>query len=289
MDSPAIALAALGGGLAAFLGLLLGAMMPGGGQGPGKRYAPILAIGLALLGARFAPPVLEPIVGQQIRALLGGDADAANEIDAQLLAPFETEPLFVAMGEADPDEVDRMRHLVEQEYQDAGLPAARRLTWDLNRELGRRALHTYGPRASDEALRQVYETTRDWGYSLQATPEHCYAEFYLDLGAAPADPSIYGEDGARIAGLHAAVAEVVRTAGADPVEFDVERVARARREVGVSVLQTHTEQDFRFMFGTVPQDASELQLACDVMLAMLDLMLAHEDSTSLLRASAASF
>tara|TARA_R110002096_G_scaffold121521_9_gene263131 strand:- start:599 stop:1471 length:873 start_codon:yes stop_codon:yes gene_type:complete len=286
MDTTQIILAALGGGLAALVGVLIGAMLPRS-QGPGLRFGNILAMGLALAGARFLPPVLDPLIGEQVRAAIGRDAGMADEIAASIEALFVDEPLFAALAEADPDEAGRISLEVEQAYLDGGMPAASRRGGELGRELGEQAMSVYGPRASDAALEQFFVATRDWGRSLQDRPERCYSVFYSSISSAPpsTEELVDAAVGTDTDALQAAMADVVRSAGPEAIAFDAGQAALAQQEVGETLLQSYAAQDLRFMLGAVPQNTGEMQLACDVMLAMLDLMLAHEDSALLLRAS----
>lgn len=291
MDITQIILAVLGGGLAALVGLVIGTMLPGGGQGAGVRWGNVLAIGLAVAGARLAPPILEPILGQKISVLLGRDPDSASELGSQVTTLFETQPLFMALAEADPLEAGRIRALVEEAYLAGGEAAAIHRFEDLARELGERAVQTYGPRSSDEALRNFFMATRDWGYGMRDSPQKCYTAFYGNIASIPATTTEVTEavSGSDTSGVLAAMTEVVRSAESETIPFDAVRMAEIQAEVGTSLLESFTVQDLRFMLGAIPQSRDEMQIACDSMLTTIDLMLAHEESAVLLRGSAASF
>tara|TARA_R110000868_G_scaffold53744_1_gene168475 strand:- start:409 stop:1284 length:876 start_codon:yes stop_codon:yes gene_type:complete len=291
MDMTAIALSALGGVLGACAGLLLGLFMPGRGPGRGLRLGNILALTLAVAGGRFGPAVLEPMIGSQLSAVLGRDETRAAAIGDGMAALFETHPVFIALGEADPQEAVRMRTLVEAAYREGGNAAARSRAEELGREMGERAVRVYGPRASDEALRQFFGATRDLGYAMQQTPRQCYSLFYASLSTAPALTTEAANATANYdtSGVEAGMAAIVRSAVDEPVPFDAARAVEIQQELGARLMESYTPQDLRFMLGAVPQDNAEMQLACDVMLASIDLMLAHEDSATMLRSSLATF
>jgi len=79
------------------------------------------------------------------------------------------------------------------------------------------------------------------------------------------------------------MAGMVRNAGPEPIEFDAARVAAVEADIAQSLLETFSEQDFRFFLGAVPQNDEERELACRIMISMLDEYLAHPDEEAALR------
>jgi hypothetical protein len=291
MDMTTLVLAAIGGGVAALLGLAAKSLLPAPERTFGLRLGNLLAIGLTLTGARFAPPLLEPMIGNQVRAMMAADEGGARRAGDEVAALFENEPLLIALAEADPQAMDHMRQAVEEAYREGGRVAARSRSQEMGRELGEQAVRVYGVRTSDAALRRYFVATRAWGETLRTNPQRCYAIFYARVSSTPTSTSdlVSAATGTDLSPLMSAMVDVVREAGDEAVTVDPARVQVAQQALGVLLLESYTARDLRFMLGAVPQNAEEMQLACDTMLTGLDLMLASEDSATLLRAALTTF
>lgn len=277
MDALQIGFGALGAVIGGTLGVLL--LISLRKNAVARGFGVIQLIGLALAGGSFGAMVLEPHFGPQMRAEQA--TDAGRDIDAL----FRDEPLFVAIAEVDREAAQTMRTEVEVAYRAGGSAAATRRSVELGEALGRRAVSEYGPRASDEALRGLYAAVLRWGGSMQGRPDACYSAMYREIAAVPMNSMEVGAiaDARATENVQAAMAEIIRSASEDTIDFDLEVALAAQDEAGAQLLEVYETNDLRFLLGAVPQDASEMQLACDVMLSTMEIVLAHPQAPAVFR------
>jgi len=232
-----------------------------------------------VLGMQFMPPLIEPYVGPTVRSFVGEDVGA--DIDEL----FAENPMFAAYIAVEPEAGARMRQAVMDAYSEGGMTAARETGYQYGYEIGQNAVSIYGPRAPLVDIRNFYLAMRDFGREMQSRPADCYAFFYSGLRSDMAEP----EQGSQIVtrgdntALTASMASLIRNAGPEPFEFDAEAVAAVEADIGQSLLENYDQSDFRFFLGAVPQNDEDRDLACRIMLSMLDEYLAHPDEEAALR------
>lgn len=280
MDLSEIVIAAIGGGLGALAGALIGGLIPRKEGSTGLGLGGIVTIILVIVGAQFAPPFIEPHVGPHVRAALGDDV--GSDVDAL----FAENEIFQALSEADPAAHERMRSRVEQAYGQGGIAAARDIAFQEGYELGQQAVIRFGPRAPDETLLAMQHTTLGVARGLRQEPRLCYAMLYSAVtpqNVPMEDVSAAGNHPAA-AGLQTMLSDLIRAAGPEVIAYDADRVAQAMGDVQLHMLENLSQEQLRYFTGYAPQTDVEYLQACDTMIDLLEFQLNHEYAADMVRA-----
>lgn len=279
MDLAGIILAAIGGAIGGGVAGLVSTVLPKNDEGKTGPLGMILVIGLAVVGMRLLPDVIDPYIGPAIRDAVG--VDVAAELDTV----FEEQPLLAALAEADPGEAAAARARVEEAYRNGGLEAARQASFDEGVRLGSSAMAVYAPRTSDEALRGTMQAMIDFGEGTMETPRLCYALFYNQVPGNDVRPDEIADAGQSAAamGIQASMAEMIRQAAPEAVPFDVENAMAVQADLQAYMAANHQPEDTRFLLGIVPSDDDELRVACSVMTGLLSFQLEHQHGLDFMR------
>lgn len=279
MDWTAIIFAGVGGGVGALIGGILAAVFARAPEGQTSHIGTAVTVIGAVLGSQLGPALLDTPLGGPVRAALSDSVgDSIDEL-------FASQPLFIALAEADPEAAGRMRQVVEEAYISGGLPAARNAARQAGEQLGFTAVITYGPRSPDAQLIAFQSAVLEVGQHLLDKPEQCYGMFYRDIIPSVAtDPRFNLTDEEAVAILNEPMAALIRASGPEIIQPDYSNVAAAQAGLQTLLSERFAENGLQFMLGQAPETAEDFTLACTVMLDVLEYQVNHEHAGDFIRA-----
>jgi len=279
MDWASAIIAAIAGGIGGAGGAIIASLLVRMFGDRARGIARVVMIVGAIIGYRVLVNYVEPVIGEPVRAYF------ADDVRERVETAFRDEAFFAAYMDRYPDRMTPFMNEAMAAYEAGGVEGLRETTAQLAAELGARIVTEHGPHNSDEVLVDMLNATLLIGQESQSNPRQCYAFFYNEIAPQNVDmqlvENVSSFENYEI--MENAMARMITEAGDEIYPVDNILTDRVSGEIVGQLFEEMDVEYVRFFQGDAPQSEIEYQIACDLMVRIVELYSEHEESTAIAR------
>lgn len=284
MDWSNVVYAAIGGGVGALAGSLIGAAFKGRA---GRVVALVLTVVGAVIGPQVARPILEPYIGDQVHSLIGADRRADVQV-GRALDKLHANPLFQALMDREPDFEGQARAAIADALK-ADLSSSELVVRisDWARGVGLARLPHYLMRGRNQDIVETTSQIADALIALQTiSPPTCYRWMFGGYGSDPEDAGnlsrALGPDG--VSRLSETMGRLIRNSSDEIPAYDEAAAQAAVVEAGKGLYSRLGPDRMAFVSGVKKATDPEDQAAvCGAMGAMYREFLSLDNAADVMR------